>query len=33
MRDKILRQSQLLMYCVQRGAAPDSKSARAKFRF
>jgi tripartite-type tricarboxylate transporter receptor subunit TctC len=31
MQDKILRQSQLLMYCVQRGAAPDSKSARAKF--
>ncbi len=31
MQDKILRQSQLLMYCVQRAAAPDSKSARAKF--
>jgi tripartite-type tricarboxylate transporter receptor subunit TctC len=31
MQDKILRQSQLLMYCVQQVAAPDSKSARAKF--
>jgi len=31
MQDKILRQSQLLMYCVQRAAAPDSRSARAKF--
>jgi tripartite-type tricarboxylate transporter receptor subunit TctC len=31
MQDKILRQSQSLMYCVQPAAAPDSKPARAKF--
>ena len=31
MQDNILHQSQSLMYCVQRAAAPDSKSARAKF--
>lgn len=31
MQDKTLRQSQLLMYCVQRAAAPDNRSARAKF--